>query len=164
MRENNYRRMHRQLQWHSDKNTEMAPPSPYPDTYAPSLPTASSAYSGDDNRTTCEDADTDTDTEAGGSSAASTAVRSEFVGIDVHDFLIPPSEGSQRSGVKRTDVPSLNRDESSVKSPSIASWTSKSTNNPFRKHMDLAKEGVFGAGSDLLGASVWDDPLVAIPT
>ncbi|KAL6162949.1 hypothetical protein ACJQWK_10546 [Exserohilum turcicum] len=134
MRENNYRRLHRQLQWHFDKGAAPAAPStPCPETY---MPPVSSMYAGDDKHTACEDSDTDTEGKA--SSIAFTLDQSYLGDFDEGD------RPSARSS-----------DESPVKASSIASSASKST-NPYRAHMFLNKETNHMAKRDLLGRSIWD--------
>jgi hypothetical protein len=119
MRENNYRRLHRQLQWHFDKDPEV-PLSAYPGTYAPSLHSVPSVYSGE-NSTVCDDTDTETRDKKSSSSAGSEADQSDIG--DVSNFLMPRSEVSRRSR-----VPS-----------SVGSRNSKST-NPYRKYMNAAED------------------------
>lgn len=114
MRENDYRRLHRQLQWHFDKDPEV-PLSAYPATYAPSLPSTSSVYSGD-NSTVCED--TDTESQSRMSSAASDGDQPDIG--DVNNYPFPRSEGSGRS----------------VAPSSVASRASKST-NPWGKYLKI---------------------------
>jgi len=119
MRENNHRRLHRQLQWHFDKDPEV-PLSAYPATYAPSVHSVPSVYSGE-NSTICDDTDTETRDKRNPSSAGSDADQSEIG--DVSRFLVPRSAVSRRSA-----APS-----------SVASRTSKST-NPYRKYMNAAED------------------------
>ncbi|KAG9189626.1 hypothetical protein G6011_06494 [Alternaria panax] len=116
MRENNHRRLHRQLQWHYDKSPQV-PLSSYPETHAPSLYSASSVYSGSEC-TTCEDPDTEAQDKR--SSAASDADQSDV--DDINNFLTPRSAKSRRS----------------VTPSSVASRTSKST-NPWRKYMKVTE-------------------------
>jgi hypothetical protein len=143
MRENNYRRLHRQLQWHYDKNTKKSSSTRHQRTYTPSTSATASIYSGDGNNTSCEDSDTDT--EGKQSSAASTAAR-----YDDDD-----DDGDR--------VSILSRGQSPAKSPSVASWASKST-NPFRKHMIQAKESSDAGKSGSMSANIWDDPVAASTT
>jgi len=119
MRENNYRRLHRQLQWHFDKDPEV-PLSAYPATYASSAHSAPSVYSGE-NSTVCDDTDAETRGKKSPSSVGSDADQSDIG--DVSKFLVPRSEASRRSA-----APS-----------SVASRTSKST-NPYRKYMNAGED------------------------
>jgi hypothetical protein len=155
IKENNHRRLHRQLQWHYDNKpaTPATPAAPYAETYAPSSASTASVYAGDDP-TTCGEADTE------GEDNSTVAGASQYDFGDVNRFRVPSSECSERSGATGDDVPALNRDEVSVASPSVASWASTST-NPFRKHMNKVKEDTkLVVEPHFMEKSIWDDPTV----
>jgi hypothetical protein len=130
IKENNYRRLHRQLQWHYDKDPEV-PLSAYPETYAPSLPSASSVYSGE-NSVVCDGTDTETQGRKG--STGSDADESDIG--DVTSLRVPCSEGSRRS----------------VAPSSVASRTSKST-NPWGKYMKVTEDTGINNASGLSGSA-----------
>lgn len=140
MRENNYRRLHRQLQWHYDKGTNKASSTRHDRSYTSSIASTASIYSGDGDHTSC--ADSDTDTEAKQSSRATTVARYDHSDDD-GDHVSTRSRSS--------------RGGSPVKSPSIVSWESKST-NPFRKHMIQVKEIKDAPKPHSPSVSIWDDP------
>lgn len=59
----------------------------------------------------------------------------------------------------KDDVPSLRRGSTSTESPSIASWSSKTT-NPYHRYMLGAKESkIVGTSTPIMMRSIWDDPI-----
>ncbi|KAJ6280395.1 hypothetical protein J3E71DRAFT_200321 [Bipolaris maydis] len=140
MRENDYRRIYRELQCHYDKGTNKASSTRHDRSYTPSISSTASIYSRDGDHTSC--ADSDTDTEGKQSSRATTVAR----------YGHSDDEGDRVSTRSRSS-----RGGSPVKSPSIVSWESKST-NPFRKHMIQVKEINDAPKSQSPSVSIWDDP------
>ncbi|EUC46119.1 hypothetical protein COCMIDRAFT_36207 [Bipolaris oryzae ATCC 44560] len=140
MRENDYRRKHRQLQWHYDKGTNKTSSTRHNRSYTPSISSTASIYSGDGDRTSC--AGSDTDTEGKQSSRATTVARYDHSDDD-GDHV------SMRSRSSRGGSP--------VKSASVVSWESKST-NPFRKHMIQVKEVNDTSKPQSPSMSIWDGP------
>ncbi|KAF1833788.1 hypothetical protein BDW02DRAFT_499724 [Decorospora gaudefroyi] len=138
MRENNYRRVHRQLQWQ----------------HAPSLVSTASVYTVDDDRTTCGD----TDTESGTRPSAPDVNQCNFG--DINRFRVFDLENSGRSAALEDEDAALDQVKISVESPSVVSSTSSKSNNPFRRHMDMVKERAsLAAAPSPTERSIWDEPV-----
>ena len=165
LRENNYRRLHRPLQSHYDANPAPTPtttktmhPTPasrYRHTYASSL-ASTSVYE------TTTYGKTSLDTESEHASTAPSEIH--YGGRDVKMFLEPGSDTSGKYTLRNGDddgdydddnVPSLDRGDSSVESPSVISSASNST-NPYRKHMVDMKGGAYRGEFGFPTSVVWD--------
>jgi len=170
LRENNYRRIYRPLQFHYEakpvstpptttKTTNMTHPTPAPryrHTCASSL-ASTSVY----ETTTYGKTSLDTESEH----ASTAPSESQYSGRDVNMFLEPGSDTSGKFTLRNGDdddddddddnVPSLDRGDSSVKSPSVISSASNST-NPYRKHMVDMKSGAYVGEFGFPSCVVWD--------
>lgn len=156
MKENNFRRLHRQLQWHYKSNSE-TPRATYENNHERSQ-TSKVSVSVSGSYSTCEGSDT----EAGSEDSLTDPEVGELNIRDLDQFRLPGSEGSVHSTRSRNsedgNMPTLNRDDTSINSPSVASCSSKST-NPFRRHMEHPKRRISLGGSlQGMAQSIWDDP------
>lgn len=162
LRENTYRRQHRSLQCHYDNKsassvtctTPIYPAttrSSYPHTYPPS-PAPSSVF----NKTTCTEVEIPRTNEDHDELCSADRFRRPGAGGSKKDTLRDDSDD---------EVPSLNIDESSVKSPSEVSSGSKSvasnaskSSNPYHRHM-VDKKSVAADDREFSFPSyaVWDE-------
>ncbi|KAH7402410.1 hypothetical protein BKA66DRAFT_564328 [Pyrenochaeta sp. MPI-SDFR-AT-0127] len=159
MKENNFRRLHRQLQWHYNNSSETAQATHRTD-YEGSL-ASDTSVSVAGSCSTCTDADANTETESEDTSTVADEARTEISNVD--QYLVPDSEGSEHSANSGNSedggVSAFNRDDSSINSPSAVSHSSSKSTNPFRRHMVNSTLSRSRHDSPQSTAqSIWDDP------
>ncbi|KAF1841779.1 uncharacterized protein K460DRAFT_409218 [Cucurbitaria berberidis CBS 394.84] len=119
IRETYLRRLHRQLQWDGSPDVNTSTDK----SFAPSMRSNTPVYV-TQRCTPCSNTDT--------KHRPPSIEVPQTNRLDVERFLIPDSEEG--------DLPYSRRGSTSTESPSVACWSSKLTNNPFRQHMSKMKE------------------------
>jgi hypothetical protein len=124
MRESHFRAAHRQLGWHRELTSETVDAEGSEQSQRSATPRSSMSEAG--TYTSCAGSEP---LEQDGGTASQRMDSKDS--IFVEDFLEPPSEDE--------NLPPLCRATTSSASPSVVSWSSKSS-NPFRKHMNIVRE------------------------
>lgn len=156
MRENNFRRQHRQLQQHYTR-APAASKAEYEEDYAESTIASGSSVSVAQSCSTCADHDRDSDSDHRSSPIDSSSFnvrkREQFLvpetGHPEHESDLGDSSGDETISVTRST-------RVSPVPPSTASKSSVST-NPYHRYMQSARESERGGSSQRVTRTVLDE-------
>lgn len=131
MRETHFRATYRRLQWHTTVTSPLTDiSSPSSTEHYPRSTRGESTASVVDSHTSCAESDVNSEDEnEDGSDPQHTQSQSEKFAVEKFRQLNSENE----------EAPSLHKDATSNATPSLVSWSSRSSSNPFRKHMEEAR-------------------------